>query len=69
MHSNSLILDGVIKIKDYLNKINNPVKSNNNARRYSIIFLVFTLPSGPILYENIMFFIFIVFRMENDWIV
>jgi hypothetical protein len=42
MHLPRYILEQRLKIKDYLSKINNPVKSNNKARRYSIIFLVFT---------------------------
>tara|TARA_B110000444_G_C18755711_1_gene555022 strand:- start:120 stop:425 length:306 start_codon:yes stop_codon:yes gene_type:complete len=43
MHLNRLILEVWEKIKDYLNKINNPVKTNNTASRYSIIFFVFSL--------------------------
>tara|TARA_B100001564_G_scaffold160794_1_gene135187 strand:+ start:43 stop:348 length:306 start_codon:yes stop_codon:yes gene_type:complete len=43
MHPNRLILEGGKKIKDYLNKINNPVKTNKTASRYSIIFFVFSL--------------------------
>ena len=42
MHFKRLILEGDKKIKDYLIKINNPVKSNNNARKYSIIFFIFS---------------------------
>ena len=36
MHCTRLILEGIIKIKDYLIKINNPVKTNKNARKYSV---------------------------------
>jgi hypothetical protein len=43
MHSNRLILEGCIKIKDYLIKINKPVKTNSIASRYSIIFFIFSL--------------------------
>jgi hypothetical protein len=43
MHCTRLILEGIIKIKDYLIKINNPVKTNKNARKYSVIFFVFSL--------------------------
>jgi len=43
MHCTRLILEGVVKIKDYLIKINNPVKTNKNARKYSVIFFVFSL--------------------------
>jgi hypothetical protein len=35
------ILEQGIKIKDYLIKINKPVKNNSIARKYSTIFLVF----------------------------
>ena len=35
------ILEQGIKIKDYLSKINKPVKNNSIAREYSTIFLVF----------------------------
>ena len=43
MHCTRLILDEIIKIKDYLISINNPVKTNKNARKYSVIFFVFSL--------------------------
>ena len=43
MHWIKLILERNIKIKDYLIKINKPVKTNNSASRYSIIFFVFSL--------------------------
>jgi hypothetical protein len=43
MHCTRLILERIIKIKDYLIKINNPVKTNKNARKYSVIFFVFSL--------------------------
>jgi len=43
MHCTRFILEGIIKIKDYLIKINNPVKTNKNARKYSVIFFVFSL--------------------------
>tara|TARA_B100001996_G_scaffold53718_1_gene38183 strand:+ start:219 stop:524 length:306 start_codon:yes stop_codon:yes gene_type:complete len=43
MHFIRLILEGFVKIKDYLIKINNPVKTNSSARKYSVIFFVFSL--------------------------
>tara|TARA_B110000211_G_C13615286_1_gene350729 strand:- start:33 stop:338 length:306 start_codon:yes stop_codon:yes gene_type:complete len=43
MHPKRFILEGDKKIKDYLIKINNPVKINNIASKYSIIFFVFSL--------------------------
>tara|TARA_Y100001960_G_C13975116_1_gene494805 strand:+ start:185 stop:490 length:306 start_codon:yes stop_codon:yes gene_type:complete len=43
MHFTRLILEGGIKIKDYLIKIKSPVKTNNNARKYSVILFVFSL--------------------------
>ena len=36
------ILEQSIKIKDYLSKINKPVKTNSAASKYSIIFFFFT---------------------------
>ena len=41
MHLPKYILEQSIKIKDYLSKINKPVKTNNIASKYSIVF--FTL--------------------------
>tara|TARA_Y200000002_G_C22502061_1_gene587641 strand:+ start:398 stop:703 length:306 start_codon:yes stop_codon:yes gene_type:complete len=41
MHPRRLILERSVKIKDYLNNINNPVKTNRTANKYSIIFLIF----------------------------
>ena len=35
------ILEQSIKIKDYLSKINKPVKINSIASKYSIVFLIF----------------------------
>ena len=35
------ILEQSIKIKDYLSKINKPVKTNSIASKYSIVFLTF----------------------------
>ena len=35
------ILEQSIKIKDYLSKINKPVKTNSIASKYSIVFLIF----------------------------
>jgi len=35
------ILEQDIKIKDYLNNINKPVKINKTANKYSIIFFIF----------------------------
>ena len=43
MHFPRLILEGGIKIKDYLIRINIPVKTNNIARKYSVNFFVFSL--------------------------
>ena len=43
MHFNRLILEGIIKIKDYLIKINKPVITNSKARIYSVIFFIFSL--------------------------
>ena len=43
MHFTRLILEGGTKIKDYLIKINNPVKTNSKARKYSVIFFIFSL--------------------------
>tara|TARA_B110000967_G_C18652007_1_gene443841 strand:+ start:493 stop:798 length:306 start_codon:yes stop_codon:yes gene_type:complete len=43
MHPNRLILERGKEIKDYLIKINNPVKTNKIASRYSIIFFIFSL--------------------------
>tara|TARA_E500000178_G_C16592955_1_gene561194 strand:+ start:187 stop:486 length:300 start_codon:yes stop_codon:yes gene_type:complete len=37
------ILEESIKIKDYLSKINKPVKINRVASKYSIVFLIFVL--------------------------
>ena len=35
------ILEEGLKIKDYLNKINKPVKTNSIASKYSIVFFIF----------------------------
>jgi hypothetical protein len=35
------ILEQSVKIKDYLSKINKPVKTNSVASKYSIIFFIF----------------------------
>ena len=40
MHLPKYILEQSIKIKDYLSKINKPVKTNNIASKYSIVFLI-----------------------------
>ena len=37
------ILEESIKIKDYLSRINKPVKNNSIASKYSIVFLIFVL--------------------------
>jgi hypothetical protein len=42
MHPSGFILEQGLKIKDYLNSINKPVKTNKTARKYSIIFFIFT---------------------------
>tara|TARA_B110000438_G_scaffold247637_1_gene249873 strand:- start:226 stop:348 length:123 start_codon:yes stop_codon:yes gene_type:complete len=39
MHMLKYILERVIKIKDYLSKINNPVKTANKANKYSMRYL------------------------------
>ena len=41
MHPSGFILEQELKIKDYLNNINNPVKTNKTASKYSIIFFIF----------------------------
>ena len=41
MHPWGFILDQDPKIKDYLNSINSPVKTNKTASKYSIIFFIF----------------------------
>ena len=40
MHLPKCILEQSIKIKDYLSKINKPVKINSIASKYSIVFLI-----------------------------
>jgi hypothetical protein len=42
MHPRGFILEQDLKIKDYLNSINSPVKTNKTASKYSIIFFIFT---------------------------
>jgi len=42
MHSWRFILEQGVKIKDYLKSINNPVKTNKTANKYSIIFFILT---------------------------
>ena len=39
MHPKGFILEQGLKIKDYLNSINKPVKTNKTANKYSIVFL------------------------------
>tara|TARA_Y100000817_G_C16757266_1_gene499895 strand:+ start:591 stop:896 length:306 start_codon:yes stop_codon:yes gene_type:complete len=43
MHFIRLIVEGIIKIKDYLIKINKPVITSKIARTYSVIFFAFSL--------------------------
>jgi len=40
VHLPKFILEQSIKIKDYLSKINKPVKTNSIASKYSIVFLI-----------------------------
>jgi hypothetical protein len=43
MHLTRYILEEGIKIKDYLSKINKPVKTKSIASKYSIVFFIFVL--------------------------
>jgi hypothetical protein len=43
MHLTRYILEEGIKIKDYLSKINKPVKTKSIASKYSIDFFIFVL--------------------------
>ena len=42
MHLRGFILERDLKIKDYLSSINNPVKTNKTASKYSINFFILT---------------------------